>query len=157
MEGLEYSSLVLHCSAIKNTVVYLHTFYSNGVKILSHSLSLTDSYKVVMAVLEKYEWEGSCYLTFNVVSNYLKPLFSTVETGRDFLATKYITAFLSFFHFAPFCSYVWTIIINCCFLYEEACKYTPTWYQFNTTIQLYTGVLPPVPRTLFSWLQWLRS
>ena len=67
MEGLEYSSLVLHCSAIKNTVVYLHTFYSNGVKILSHSLSLTDSYKVVMAVLEKYEREGSYYLALIVL------------------------------------------------------------------------------------------
>ena len=80
-----------------------------------------------------------------------------VNRKRFFLATKYITASLSFFHFAPFCSYVWTIIINCCFLYEKACKYTPTRYQFNTTIQLYTGVLPPVLRTPFSWLQWLHS
>ena len=80
------SSLQLHNSLCSSCHVWVHPSTrpqiscsrKNTLSRSCFTLSLTDSYKARMAVLEKYERESSWYLLSNILSNHVKPLFTTV-------------------------------------------------------------------------------
>ena len=66
-----------------------------------------------MAVLEKYEREGSWYLVKDP-QQLLEAAFLNRVNGRDSPTTKYVTVSVSSFHYAPLRSYAWAIVRDSC-------------------------------------------